>query len=93
MCPQPLAGWSGLRASRWVDSEKQNSIVKATFGEVRECLQAGGLGPSISTPHLEGHALLGNRYFLLLVTDSKTPCPCQPKARAGPGQQHLFDLN
>lgn len=39
--------------TRWVDIKKQNSISKPTFGEVRECLQATGLGLSIPTPHLE----------------------------------------
>ena len=72
--------------TRWVDIKKQNSISKPTFGEVRECLQARGLGLSIPTPHLEGYALLGNQCFLLLVMEGKTPCPCQPKVRAGPGE-------
>lgn len=75
-----------------------DSISKAAFQEVRECLYAGKgrgvtdtasqasiLGSSILPPHLEGHEFLRDARFLLLATKGKASCPCQAMARTGPG--------
>lgn len=47
--------------------------------------QPSDLGLSVPSSHLECHALLGDQYFWLLVTEAKAPCLCQDMVRAAPG--------